>query len=119
MVRLTKKIAASTLIEVLIAMVIVIVIYGIAMMIFLNVQKSSNTALKTLALLELEKVVIETKKKFTFIDEEYKTENLEIKKKISVYQKCSELRELSFEVFDLSGKLIIERKELIKLNINP
>ena len=111
-----KKIKGSTLIEVLVAMVIVLVVYSIAMMIFLNIKRSANTGLKSIALLELDNVVIETKKKFSFIDEDYKTESFVIKKKISPYGKNNDLRVLSVEVVDLAGRLITERKEIVKLN---
>lgn len=114
--KINKKLRASTLIEVLVAMVIIIVVYSIFLVMILNIKKSFNTTPRIAALLETENILFETKQKFLFINEDYKTENFLIKKTINQYMKCKELRELKFEVFDLNGKLILERQELIKLN---
>ncbi|OFY26027.1 MAG: hypothetical protein A2275_05835 [Bacteroidetes bacterium RIFOXYA12_FULL_35_11] len=115
MVELNKKLHASTLIEVLIAMVIIVVVFGIANMIFLNIQKSTNTGIKIAASLELDKIAAETHRNFTYMDEEYKLDRFTIIKKVSNYNKAEELRQLNFEVLDAEGKIILERKELIRI----
>ena len=108
MVELNKKLHASTLIEVLIAMVIIVVVFGIANMIFLNIQKSTNTGIKIAASLELDKIAAETHRNFTYMDEEYKLDRFTIIKKVSNYNKAEELRQLNFEVLDAEGKIILE-----------
>lgn len=104
----------STLIETLVAMIIVMLAFGIGLMIYLNVIQSSGAQQKLNAQLQINKVAIETKDKNLFVDGEYTLENLKIVKTLRAYSPESErLKLLKIEAFDWNGKKTGERKELV------
>ena len=108
------RIRGSTLIETLVAMIIVMLAFGIGLMIYLNVIQSSGAQQKVNAQLQMNKIAIETKDKNLFTDVEDSTETMKIIKTIQPYSVGSEkLKLLKIEAFDGSGKKIGERKELV------
>jgi type II secretory pathway pseudopilin PulG len=114
MARITSKLKGSTLIEVMVAMVIVIIIFGLAMMTFINIAKFSNNALKTEAYFNLQKVITETYVNKQFLDEDYEFENMVIRKSITPYPDCKDLRIILFSAYTAENKLIIEKKQVVK-----
>ena len=110
---MTKKIKGSTLIEVLVAMIIVMVTFGIAMAIFINVSSSDRHVQKLKAQLLLSEVAIRTKAENSFIDATIELENITLNKTITSYREIPGLNILLLEAFDINGKKVAERKELI------
>ena len=110
---MTKKIKASTLIEVLIAMILVMFSFGIAMAIYINVSLSDHLVQKLKAELLLNETAIETKAGNSFIDEKTGLGNISVNKTVTSYNGISGLHLLLLEAFDVNGKKISERKELI------
>ena len=113
MALLTKKIKGSTLIEVLVAMIIVMVSFGIAMAIFMNISSSGNHAQQLKAQLLLNKAAIRTKAENSFIDEISEGESIIINKTVTSYNGIPGLNLLLLQAFDINGKKIAERKELV------
>jgi competence protein ComGF len=117
MAKLTHKIKSSTLIEALVAMVIIILVYAIGLTIFINVNKSNNNRLKIEAFLVLEDIVTNTKKEAKYIDEIYDLENLKIEKKITKYENNNSLNILQIKVLSKDNKLLAEHREIVKINL--
>ena len=113
MALLTKKIKASTLIEVLVAMIIIMISFGIAMAIYMNVSLSDHLVQKLKAELLLNETAIETKAANSFIDEKTGSDKISINKTVTSYNGIPELHLLMLEAFDVNGKKISERKELV------
>jgi hypothetical protein len=104
---------AATLIESIIAMVIIVVCFGIAMMIYVNVLDSDKQRIKLDSSLILEKTAIQMKHDRRYLDEQVLAGDFVIQSSFSNYKQGRGLMEFSLKLFDLSGKLIAERKELI------
>ncbi|HET6243889.1 MAG: hypothetical protein H0V01_04385 [Bacteroidetes bacterium] len=115
MALLTKKIKASTLIEVIVALIIVMITFGIAMVIFINVTHSDNQVQKLKASLILNESALKTSKENSYIDEKTEVDGLFINKTINPYENIPGLNLVLFEAFDVNGKIIAERRELILL----
>ena len=104
---------ASTLIEVMVAMIIVMISFGIAMVIYINVTRSDNQVQKLRAQLLLNETAIKTKIENSFVDATMEVESISIIKTIDSYEGSSILNLLLLEAFDIDGKKIAERKELV------
>ncbi len=113
MVKLNYPLKASTLIESLIAMVIIVVCLCVATMIYSNVINSDKQVLQLKAMCFLNKKVVQTKAEKSFLDSEQQTENWDIKKTVEKYDQTENVYALTLSVFDKSGRLIAVRKELI------
>ena len=113
MVKLRTKYAASTLIEALVAMVIIVFMSGISVMIFLNIDKSGYNRLRTEAIFQINNILIASKKDKIFIDEEYQLDNMIIKKSILPFERISNLKILQVEAQTKSGKFLLSKRELI------
>lgn len=115
--KLRKKnmLNGSTLVETLVAMIIVMLAFGLGLMIYLNVIQSSGAHQKLNAQLKMNRIAIEARDKNLLLDEEYPSETLKIIKTIEPYDEAlpGKLKVLKIEAFDAGGKKIGERKELI------
>lgn len=114
MALLEKKIQASTLIEVITSMIIILIIFGISMMIVTNINTTSNTRMKLFAGMNINKLSEETKEEQSFFDEDYKIEGLKIEKKVSPYKNSENSILLEFIAFDVKGRKLATIREIIK-----
>ena len=103
---LNSKAKAATLLESLVAMVIVLLGFGIALMIYVNVVNSNNSQIRLNAHLSMSEVLSETIQDEAFTDEETKKGMLTIVKTIIPYDKSSGLIEIHLEAKDVSGKVL-------------
>ncbi|MCK4661790.1 MAG: type II secretion system protein [Bacteroidales bacterium] len=108
-----KLLKGSTIIEVIVAMMLIMLCYGIITVIFLNIKKTGNNRLKLNAYLLIEHVIQETNKEKSFFDEDYEYDNLIIYKTVSKYQKSEDLKEICFEANNKDGNIIIEKKYIV------
>lgn len=113
MVKLKHKVQGSTLIEVLVAMIIIVICLGIASVIILNISKSGNAGLKLFAEQYAEKVIEESKLNLEYQDENYETEGIIIEKRVGLYKNLDGLVELTVTVFNVDMKQLVQKKELI------
>jgi hypothetical protein len=112
MALLKTQLKASTLIEALVAMVIVMICFGIASMIYVNVLNADNNRIQLKAHLIVSDLAQKAKTTSTFLDEKIETEGLVIQKSIEGYHDIPNLSVLKFVAFDKKGKVITEYKEL-------
>ncbi len=113
MVKLNRTLKGSTLIEVLVAMVIIVICLGIATIIILNISKSGNTRLKLFSEQYAEKVIEQSKLNHEYQDENYETEGIIIEKRVGLYKNLDGLFELTVTVFNVDMKQLVQKKELI------
>lgn len=107
------KLKAATLMESLVAMVVVLVCCGIAAMIYVNVMNSGNEREKLKAHLLLNETAIKTKSERLFLDEEIKGEFITIRKTVEPYKEQADLSLLVLTALDEAGNIIETRKEII------
>jgi len=113
MVKLNSSLKASTLMESLVAMVIIVVSLGVGTMIYSNVLNSDKQVLQLKATCILDQQAAQTKTEKSFLDDEKLLGNWKIKKKVDLYDQTKNLYQLTFSAFDGNGQLIAIRKELI------
>lgn len=107
-----RRVAASSIVEVTTALVIISMVFSLAIIIYLNVQRSGSSFLKTDSIMMIEDVFAET----TILK---KYENKTVKfEDITVYQEVSssdqpDLLIVRLEARDEQGKLIAEQNHLV------
>lgn len=107
------KLKAATLVESMIAMVIIVLSLGITTMIYTNVIQSDHQReqLKGMLLIKNEVVFIKANKKY--LDDEKVTDNYVIKSVIQPYKQSEDLYQLSLSAKNAKGKLVASHSELI------
>ena len=110
---MNKRLPAFTLVQSLVAMVIVMFTMGLFTTIYVNIMKSSDHHRKIQASLLLDKMAMETKKGKVFLDAEIKTEAFIVEKKITPYGGATNLSVLSLKAIDKNQRFLAERNELI------
>lgn len=111
-----KTFKASTIIEVIIAMVILLIIYSMVIITFLNFSNDNNNCNKTKAALLLENISANTKSTYRFIDNEFNFNNINIVQTILPYKGNDNLRILKLEAISNSGKMILSKSEIIAIS---
>lgn len=107
-----KKIAASTLVETLVAMTIIVTVLTMGVSLFVKVTTSGTSASKVKALAEAQNLAEKTKEKRSFFNEEYELAGMKVKKEIKPYEGNEDI--LFLEIIVSSGdKVHASHKELI------
>ena len=103
---LHAKAKAATLLESMVAMVVVLLSFGIALMIYVNVANSNNSQQRLGVYLALNEVLADTVEDAAFTDEETKEGVLTIVKTVQPYGRSKSLIEIHLEARDLNGKIL-------------
>ncbi len=112
MVKLNAKIGAFSIIESMVAMVIVVIMFSLSAMVIANVSSSGISREKQDAYMLAQSLRSETLKNKRFLDEIANFEDLVIEKTILDYQKSEKLKVLLIEVFK-NEKPLYKSKEII------
>lgn len=113
MVGINEQLKASTLMESLIAMVIIVTCLAIGTMIYANVLASDKQRLQLKAMLILNSEALQTKSEKSFLDSEKQLDEWNIKKTVEHYEQTENLYRLTLSITDKEGKTIATRNELI------
>jgi prepilin-type N-terminal cleavage/methylation domain-containing protein len=103
----------STLLESIVAMVVLGICISIAVQTYANILKSENGRLRLKAGLFLEQVASSSKKERSFLDEEIRTESFLVRKTVAVYPPAPGLVLLKLVATDPDNRKLAERNELI------
>jgi len=109
----SAKLPGATLLESLVAMVIVLLSFGIALMIYVNVANSNNSPRRLNAYLALTEALVETIEDSAFTDEELKKETLTIVKTVQPYGRSKTLIEIHLEARDLNGQVVAVLSKIV------
>lgn len=113
MVKLNRKIKASGLLETLIAIVLIVVSFGVASMILINLLQSDNGREKLHAAIELESVLSETLKTSAFIDGTEERHHLKVIKKVESYKGSAYLYQLTLIAKNNHDETVGQLKRLV------
>lgn len=113
MALLKKKIKGATLIESLIAMAVIMLCFGIATTVYVNVISSGNQLQKLKSQLLLKKIAVETKQSRLFLDEKISFDEIVVQKKIILYSGLKNIVQLNLKAYSKTGKLLSEYNELV------
>ena len=105
----------STLVEVLVAMVIILACMGVAMTIYSNLARDVNDELKIRAEIQLNTLAADTKRSGNYTDGTLQFETMRIEKTVLPYRKSKHLRVLQLEAYTPLGRKITSYHEIIIL----
>lgn len=111
--KLNKKLKAATLIESLIAMIIIVVCLGVGTMIYSNVLNSDKQRLKLKAILMLNEEAQQIKTKKIFLDGEKTIGDYVVKVEIKKFDQSENLHALSLTAINKEGVVMGSHRELI------
>lgn len=115
MVKLNQHIKAFTILESMVAMVIVMTVFSLSSMVIINVSSSGVTQQKRNAHQLIRALRNETLKEKRFLDEQFEVNDLLIQKTILDYPESEELKVLSIEAFN-GKKSLYKSEELVLIN---
>ena len=110
---MTNRIKASSLFETIVALMVIVLVFGIAMTMYVNILRTSTSLAELKASQKLEELSKETKMNKSYFDEHSDDQLTKIDKRVSKYQGKEGLLLLELEAFDMSDKRLAERKEII------
>lgn len=113
MAELNYRLKASTLVESLIAMVILVVCLGVGTMIYTNVLSSDKERMQLHASLLADEEAIRVKSGKNYLDGEVKSGDWVLKKTVEKYEQTENLFLLAIAVLDRDKKIVLIRRELI------
>ena len=116
---LKVRMAASSIVEVTTALVIISMIFSLAMIIYLNVQRSGISFRKVDGVIMMEEVYAETKNLKKYEDRTEEREDIIIYQKVSASGESPDLLVIQLEARDAQGKVIAEQKHLIYAPAQP
>lgn len=113
MVGMKKKLKAFTLVESLVAMVLVVFSMGFATVVYVNVVDSDKQLKQQRAILILDKLALETIQEKQLIDDLIKIDDYYINKTLEKFPNTENLYLFKLVLLDLNKNLIYSRSELI------
>lgn len=109
----STKVKASTIVEVLIAMVIIVVVFGIAMMIYANVTQSSLSVKKIKAEAILNEYLQNAEKSTGNTTRSFTVDSLSIQQTIKSYNTEKKLVEVDLVAYDANQQKVAELHKVI------
>ena len=102
-----------SLVETIVAMVIVTVAFAGGMLLFLNITQNEQTQLKTEASVYLQSLMTQTKQEHRYFDESFENTGFVATKTITPYGLTSQNFMLTLQAMDQQGQLLHELREVI------
>ena len=115
MVKVNKHLKGFTLMETIVALVIVMLSFGLAMLLFTQVENSRRTAIKMKAVVAMEEIALQAVELNRYLDDRIEYDAFYIEKKCFPYQEGSNALVLELASFMKNNEKIGERKEILIL----
>jgi len=113
-IKLRHKVQASSIMEVVIAMVVIVTVFGMAMMIFSNVMRSSSSVQKIKAQAILRQAMYTAEKNKENLTKTYNLGDFSIEQKVSAYPGNPDLSVIELKAYDLNGQLKASLQKIIE-----
>jgi competence protein ComGF len=110
------KLKASTLIETIVAMVIIMICTGIGLSLFSNLSHNVNDELRIEAELRISSLAAESKQKNDFTEITIELSDMRLERSISNYQNIERLKVLLIEAYTTNGRKICGHREIVEIN---
>jgi len=107
---------ASTIPEVVVSMVIIIVVFGIAMMIYTNVMRMSLSVKSVRAAAVLQEMMIQIRETDHLTVQTIQLEDFRIEEEVKPFQENTDLSEITLTAYDQNAVKVGNVREII---INP
>lgn len=112
-IKLNNKVPASTLIEVLVSMVCIIIVFSIAMGIYNNILRSSLSVKKYHAQSTLNQILNQIEKSPKVKNQTYIRNKLKIHQQVTLYNQQKGLFQVYVTVFDQNHEKLAEIKKIV------
>lgn len=110
MAKLKGKISGSTLIEVLVAIVVIVTVFSISFVILANSGQYYLPRQKQAASVAMHNVYLQTIKEQQFSEEVFHMEGIKIEKSVSSYKSNKKLKVLTLKSYSKSNKKLITKE---------
>jgi Tfp pilus assembly protein PilV len=111
--KLNGTVKASTILEVIISMVIIVAVFGIAMMIFTNVSRLSLSAKKIRAQAILQETMLKAEQTTGNANQSFTADDFRIEEEITPYNGESNLTAVHLTAYDQNQQKIAELQKVI------
>lgn len=112
-IKLNQKLKGAVLLESMLAMIVVMLCFGIAVMIYNNVVAGSREKIKVLARIQLATEAEKAKAGERLLDETIECNGFRIERRVLPYRDAADLCELELTAIMPDGKQIAEYHELL------
>ena len=113
---INTKVKGTTIIEAIIAFVIVLTSFGICMTVYTNSLSSKNSSVAFRALTKVKEISAKTKSQKNYLDEQTVFENIKYEKKITAYPNSQNLYNLSIKASTENDIILVQAQEIITIN---
>lgn len=110
-----RRVPGSTIVETIVALVVILVIFGIATTVFVQVSLHSFSVRKQQAAALLNEYAVSTGEQHSFINEEVTKDGLLLKKEVSGYPGNDQVTVITFEVKDHNNEILGTQKRLFRI----
>ena len=110
-----KKLKASTIVESIVAMMIISICFGVALVVLAGSLRSQNPELTLKAYEQVQRAVDSYKLQSVYLDQTIELEGLTLECKLSKYGTYQSLRLLEIRAYNNGGRMIIKRQELLRV----
>lgn len=108
-----KSLKASTLVETIVAMLIIVIAFGTAMLLYMQVTNSEQLLARSRAEVLLQQLAEESKVQQDFTSTNFEHQGLQIKKLCQPYSAYSGTLLMSLEAITPQGKLLATHREIV------
>ena len=110
-----RGLKGSTLVETLVAMVLIVTAISISVMIYVSVITSDKQRKLVVAKLLIEQEVGIVKNKQLFVDESFVVNGISIRKQFTEYENSPQLQLFQIVAVDTSGTQLVKHQEIIAI----
>ncbi len=111
--KLNNRVRASTIMEVVISMIIIVTVFGIAMMIFSNVLRLSLSAKKIRAQALLRETMLNAEHTANNTTQTFNIDDFRVEQEAKPYNGESNLTEIHLTAYDINQQKIAELQKVI------
>lgn len=110
-----EKLKAISVVESMVAMVLIVLSFGAGMALFLQVMTTDRLTSNTKARVVLNQVLVETKQSQSYLDETLERQGLTIEKKIIPYETRTDTYIINLEALDSKYEQLVQIREIVYL----
>jgi len=111
--KLKRSVQASTILEVVVSMVIIVVAFGIAMMIYTNVTRMSLSAKKIRAQMLLQETMLIAEHTSANVTQTINKDDFRIEKEVKPYHEDAVLTDIHLTAYDQNQQKVAELRKII------
>jgi hypothetical protein len=112
---INKRLPGATIVETIVAMVIILLLFGMATTVFVQVSLHSFSVKRQRAADMINAYALATGEDRSFINEELTKDGFVLKKEVENYQGREQVAAITFMVLDVNNELLARQKRLFRV----